>query len=85
MILATATLVAATLLSGHASTTPTCHAFNTWNHHRTTANLNTLLTASEYATWSPLGNDTVVVYSDVRAHDTYDLAADVKGLAADCK
>lgn len=68
-------------------TTPaarTCAAFRTWDHHRTTANLDALLTASETAPWVPLGADVVVVYTDVRGHDTYDLAADVKAIGQDC-
>jgi hypothetical protein len=63
----------------------TCAAFAVWNHHHTTANLNHLMTASEYAPWNPLGNDVVVVYSDMRTGNRTDLPGDVSGLASDCK
>lgn len=54
----------------------TCQAFKAWDHHRTVANLDRLMTASERAPWHNLGLDVSVVYFDVRDHDTVDLPND---------
>lgn len=85
--------IAATVATGHAPahtahptpTQRTCADFRAWHAHKTTANLDAMLTASERAPWSNLGNDVNVVYADVRGHNTYDLAGDIAGIIADCK
>jgi len=63
----------------------TCAAFAQWNHHRTTANLDRMVTASLPAPWHNLGNDVNVVYADVRGGNHTDLAGDVTGIASDCR
>ncbi len=65
-------------------TTRTCAAFTRWNHHRTTANLTRMLTASKHAE-PAVKTDVIVVYTEVRQNDWYDLPADVHFLAADCR
>lgn len=81
--------VLVSILAGqaHASVTAsvspaqrTCQAFKAWDHHRTGANLDRLMTASERAPWHNLGLDVSVVYFDVRDHDTVDLKLDADGV-----
>ena len=60
-----------------------CTAAKTWAHHRTTANLNALMTDSESVAWSPLGADVVVFYTDVRGGDTRDRTSDLQDIASD--
>jgi hypothetical protein len=71
----------------HVQTTPaqkTCAAFRAWDKHRSTANLDAMMTASERAPWHSIGTDVNVVYTDVRAGYKLDLAADVAGVRQDC-
>lgn len=93
-VLVPATMAAALMAGSSAQAAPTrhspspaaqtCRAFAQWNHHRTTANLDAMLTASERAPWANLGNDVDVVYADVRGGNHLDLAADVSGIRKDC-
>ncbi|HEY1705639.1 MAG TPA: hypothetical protein VGG75_38630 [Trebonia sp.] len=71
-----------------ATATPaqrTCAAFATWDHKRTTANLNTMMTVSESAPWKYTGEDAAGLYSDVRsgAAAKY-VTEDVKYFGEDC-
>lgn len=63
----------------------TCAAFRTWDHKRTAANLNTLMADSITAPWMPLGTDVVILFMDVRDHDTIDTRDDVTALGEDCR
>lgn len=63
----------------------TCAAFWKWDHARTGASLNVMMTASETAPWQPLGLDVGVVYFDARGHNRTDLPGDVAGVASDCR
>jgi hypothetical protein len=65
-----------------SATAKTCAAFARWDHHRTTANLNAMLTASELAPWVLVGTDAVVVYTDVRSKQN--VTDDVKSFRTDC-
>lgn len=62
----------------------TCKAFARWDGYPSAANLNALMSDSIRAPWHPLGVDVVVLFTDVRDGDRYDLPADVKAIAADC-
>lgn len=71
----------------HGSATGrTCAAFARWDRHRTAANLDAMLTASERAPWVFVGSDAAVVYVDVREGPAgqADLADDVANFRADC-
>jgi hypothetical protein len=89
---APAIVVAGILANGtaHASVaaqTPaqrTCAAFSTWDHKRTTANLNAMLTVSESAPWKYVGEDAAGLYTDVRSGKTGYIAEDVKYFGEDC-
>lgn len=59
-----------------------CTAFAAWDRHRRTADLDAMLTTSELAPWKYLGSDAVVLYTDVRAHES--TASDIRWLRADC-
>lgn len=75
-------------MAANASVTPaarTCAAFKAWDHARTGANLNALMTASEAAPWALYGTDTVVLYTDVRDRDAIDTQSDIRDLRADCE
>jgi hypothetical protein len=76
------------LQSHPAALTPsqkTCAAFWKWDHARTGANLNVMMTDSETAPWQHLGIDVGVVYFDARGHNRTDLPGDVAGVASDCR
>ncbi|HZZ17151.1 MAG TPA: hypothetical protein VFE08_14450 [Candidatus Sulfotelmatobacter sp.] len=63
-----------------------CIAFQTWNHHRTAANLTRMLQASKRAHVSAvIKTDIVVVYTEKVQNDWYDLPADVHSTARDCQ
>jgi hypothetical protein len=66
-------------------TTRTCAAFVKWDHARTTANLNSMMTVSETAPWKYVGEDAAGLYSDVRgkAAAKY-VTADIKFFGEDC-
>jgi hypothetical protein len=75
-------------VAANASVTPaakTCAAFTKWDHARTAANLNAMLTDSEAAPWALLGTDAVVLYTDVRDHDTTDAKDDILYFGQDCR
>jgi hypothetical protein len=65
--------------------TKTCAAFKTWNVHRTTANLNTMMTDSEAAPWKYVGEDAASLYADVRSNATKYVAKDVVYFGQDCR
>jgi len=71
--------------TGLSPTARTCAAFATWNHSKTAAHLNTLMADSIAAPWHVLGTDVVVLYTDVRDHDTYDAPSDAHALVLDCR
>lgn len=81
----TITCAAFTIAQPASARTRTCAAFRAWDAHRTTANLNRMLTASELAAWHNLALDVDVVYFDVRDHDRTDLPGDVAGVRDDCR
>lgn len=63
----------------------TCSAVRTWDHHKTTKNLDAMMATSVTAPWHPLGLDVVVLYTDVKEGDHLDQRADIQALGQDCR
>lgn len=98
-LLILAPVVAAAVYAGTASaststgtsTTPavkTCAAFARWNAHRTTANLNAMMTVSEAAPWLTAGRDAYVLYGDVRGLSwlaPQNTTRDARAFVKDCR
>jgi hypothetical protein len=78
------------VMPAHASVTPTaqiCGAFSTWDHHKTLANANAMLTDVMRDPWVKyVSEDMTGVYADYRggtASAKY-LAKDIKYAVSDC-
>lgn len=70
-----------------ASATPaqkTCAAFKVWDHQRTTAHLDAMMTDSFTTPWKYVGDDASGLYADVRASAAKYVASDIKYMAEDC-
>jgi hypothetical protein len=70
-----------------ASLNPTraaCTAFATWDRHRSAVNLTAMLHASRHAR-DPVKTDIIVVYTEKVQNDWWDLPADIRSTALDCK
>jgi hypothetical protein len=63
----------------------TCAQANTWNAHRTAANVDADMTDSFHVPWKYLGGDVDQLYNDVRrGAKAKFLATDVKYIREDC-
>ena len=65
-------------------TAKTCSAFATWQRHKTTGNLDAMMTDSEHVAWKYIGEDVTGVYRDIRSGKTKYLVDDVHYLVTDC-
>ncbi len=85
--LSTGAANAATGGPAHRTTavTRTCHAFATWNAHRTTANLNAMMVASVTTPYPGLGLDVEVLYGTVKLGNRSDTPDAVHAVIVDCK
>lgn len=69
----------------HTAAYRTCKAFAAWEKRPTPGRLNTMMRDSVSAPWHPLGIDTVVLFTDARNGDAFDLPADKAAVTDDCK